>query len=347
MKNNRYRIWVILMLGLLVVSLSSCDSFLPDDVDTFADDTQFVQKIYRPILGRNVLMSDNFNPGNSSRPFSMQIVNLIRKDDGEEATELMENFPVKIWTKPYLGDETSLEEIEAKRTIEYRPLFSIREHSGEFMLWASANSSFVSAEPAGGYTFDVEVTNSGGRRYFEDFQLVPQRERPYEPSIYDPMIGIAQDAYVRPLTVTNVKGATSGFEVTRDDIEIYFNKNQNADITGAKTLTFRFFDTDYNPINPNLFNLTNWEDLIHGFDMELTDEYVRYKVAYPIPLVEMATSFTNNAGDMAHTEISYDRLNVGGFKEVANIEFDFSIYEEGHWEIIMVFTRENPKFQND
>ena len=346
MKNKRDKGLVILMLAILCLN-ASCDSFLPDDLDTFADDTQFVQKIYRPILGRNVLMSNNFNPGNSSRPFSMQIVNLLRAEDGTPATELMEKFPVKIWTKPYTGEETSLEEIELKRTTEYRPLFSIREHSGEFMMWASANSSFVSAEPALGYTFDVEVTNSGGRRYFEDFELIPQRERQYEPSIYDPMVGIAENAFVRPLLVSNVKGEDSGFEITRDDIEIYFNKNENDDIDGSKTLTFRFYDSDYNPIDPAKFNLTNWEQLIHGFDMELTDEYVRYKVAYPIPLVEMVTSYTNSSGEMAHTDFSYDRLNAGGFREVANIEFDFSIYEEGHWEIIVVFTRENPKFEND
>lgn len=327
-----------------ILSLS-CESLLPDNLDTFDDDTRFTQTEYKPMLGRSILMDNNFSPANSSRPFNMKIVNL-KRSDGTPATELTEKFPVKVWKQAYLGTETTLDQIKNKRATEYWPLFSIREHSGAFIMWAEANSSFINIDPDPGYTFDVEVTNSGGGRFFYDFKLIPQREVPYEPSNFDPETGIAQEAFVRPLAVTNVKGETSGFEVTEEDVEIIFTKNEEVTV-GDPTLTFRILDTNYNPINPSKFNQTNWEKLVHGFEMDMTSEYVRYKIAYPIPLINLVTPYTNVTGDMASLNFSYDRLNAGGFKEISNILFDFSIYEEGNWEIIILFTKENPKFEND
>lgn len=335
----------IFLIFFGIIFLTSCESLLPDDLDTFDADTRFTQIVYQPLLGRDMLMDNNFNPANSSRPFTMKILNL-KRSDGSEATELMEKFPVKVWTKAYLGNESTLEEIKNKRAIEYWPLFSIREHSGAFIMRAKANSSFIKVAPDTGYTFDVEVSNSGGSKIFYDFKLMPQRERPYEPSNYDPDTGIAQNTFVNPLSVNNLKGKTSGFEIPQSSVEITFVKNEDV-VEGDKTLTFRFLDSNYMPINPDKFNRTDWSKLIHGFNMEKTNEFVRYKVAYPIPLISLVTPYTNTSGEKAHVEFAYDRLNAGGLKEFSNILFDFSIYEEGNWEIIIKFSGETPKFEND
>ncbi len=343
--NNKFQSRWIYLLGLVLISISCAEDFLPEELEVFDEDTRFNQTVFRPILGRNNLMNNVFNPANSSRPFDMEIINL-RRVDGSPATELTENHPVKVWEKPYLGNETSLEEIEDKRTIENRPLFSIRKHSGDFVMWNGANSSFVKTEPDSGYVFDVEVANAGGNKFFEDMRLIPQRERPYEPSNYDPLLGIAEDEYVRPLSVTNVESDESRFDLSLEDIEIYFNEVEDLS-NDFNTLTFKFLDKDYNPIDPDNFNLTDWENLVHGFDMEFTEEYVRYQVAYPIPLVETQTQYTNSTGEQARTVFSYDRINAGGFREVAEIVFEFSIYQSGHWEIIVVFPEENPNFEND
>lgn len=329
---------------MLLVFIASCESLLPDDVDVLDSDARFTKTIFQPQLGRNVLMTNNFNPANSTRPLEMRILNL-RRVDGTAAPELTEDFPVKVWKTPYLGTETSLKEIEDKRGIEYRPLFSIR-NNGDFVMWANTNSSFVRTLPDSCYVFDVEVKNSGGKRYFKNFKLLPSRERPYEPSIYDPVSGIAQNSFVNPLSVTNVKGASTSFEINQNDIEIYIRENKDLQGT-ANTLTFKFFDTNYQPIDPAKFNTTDWASLVHGFDLEKTSQYVRYKVAYPIPLIVNRSKYTNTSGDRVHTVFSYARLNAGGFREVASIVFDFAIFAEGNWEINFVFTKDNPKFDND
>ncbi|WP_373564745.1 DUF5007 domain-containing protein [Sphingobacterium sp. E70] len=59
----------------------------------------------------------------------------------------------------------------------------------------SGNSGFVKAQPDSGYVFDVELTNTGGRRYLRNFKLKPLRERPYEPSIIDPITGLSPLPY--------------------------------------------------------------------------------------------------------------------------------------------------------
>ena len=83
------------------------------------------------------------------------------RHDGSEAPELTNEFPVRVWKSPYLGTETSLEEIEAKRGYENRSLLQVRKHSGEVILWANARSSFVKCDPDSGYIFDIRAVNSG------------------------------------------------------------------------------------------------------------------------------------------------------------------------------------------
>ncbi len=325
--------------------LSSCDDLLPDEMDVFDPDANFVQTEFSPMLGRNTLIENVFNPANSSQPMDFEILNM-RSFDGSEAPELNEVFPVQVWTEQYTAEENSLSEILEKRSTQYRKLFSVREHSGDFLMWSEANSSFIKTLPDSGYVFDVSASNTGGSRYYENLRLIPQRERPFEPSVYDPVTGIARESFVHPLSVTNLRGEQSNRRLFTDDIEIYFHKNTDLNLD-SNSLTFKFYDKNYNSINPSEFHLTNWSNLVHGFDMEMTDEYVRYKVAYPIPLVEKLSEYTNSSGERAHTVFSYDRLNAGGFNEVASIVFDFSIYEKGHWEIIIVFATESPQFKDN
>lgn len=70
-------------------------------------------------------MSDNFSSGNSTLPLTFEISRIVRAD-GSLAPELTEYFPVKVWKTPYMGTEKSIEEIEAKREIEYRTLFRLK-----------------------------------------------------------------------------------------------------------------------------------------------------------------------------------------------------------------------------
>jgi hypothetical protein len=86
--------------------------------------------------------------------------------------------------------------------------------------------------------------------------------------------------------------------------------------------------------------------MIHGFNMQTTDEYVQWDVAYPIPLVEIPTSYARG-GTRAHVELRYSRIGFGGFRAMSGFGLDFAIYRPGDWEIVFLFRNENPKFEND
>jgi len=351
---NKSKVILFIFLSMvLVTSIISCSSNLPDVTDAFDPGATFTQTLYEPKLGRDNLMTGNFNPGSSTLPFTMEIVNM-RKYDGSEAPELTEYFPVTVWKTPYLGTETSLQEIEDKRTIENRSLFQVRKHSGEFIMWAKANSSFVSCSPGAGYIFDVKVENSGGRKYYTGMRLIPERESAYEPSSVDPESGVDTAAYVHPLSMQNVyttnSTAYSSYQgmyiLSTEDVQVYFHKDLDLDEKDP-TLTFRFYKSDYTLINPDKFNLTNWKKLVHGFDMvkDTTEKFVRYKVAYPVPLSEMVTDYTNDSGESAEVTFGYNWMfNGNGRRYDAEITFDFAIYEEGHWDINFVFAGGDPYF---
>jgi hypothetical protein len=313
-------------------------------LDSFDRDANFTTRIYRPKLGKNTLMTNNFQSGNATLPFTFEITRIVRAD-GSPAPELTEYFPVKVWKNPYIGTEKSVEEIEAKREIEYRQLFQVKKHSGEFLMWSNAMSSFVKCSPDYGYVFDVVASNSGGYKSITEMQLVPERESDFEPSIYDPETGLVQEYnYVIPTAMTRFQ-SESGNYMFPDDVHIYFRENQeNTD--PVKSLTFRFYGPDYTPIAPSSFNQTDWDNLVHGFNMQKTDEYVKYDVVYPIPLVVTKTEYTNETGDRAHVVFSYDRITASGYRWTSSMSFEFAIYREAHWEIIIVFTAGAPTFEN-
>lgn len=329
---------LILLVGCALVS---CKKLLPTDKDAFNRDARFTQTTYRPILGRTTVMSNNFDSQSSSLPLTFRIV-AARNSEGIAAPELLKPFPVSVWKQAYDGSETSLAQIEAKRTIEQHPLFEIRKHSGEFILWKEATANLLKALPDSGYVFDVEVSNSGGRKYFNEMKLQPYRERPYEPNVMDPLTGNSTSGEINPLLVDNMIGAESNSKLNAGDIKISFHRKGD-----GNSLSFKFLDTLLQPIDPAKFKLTNWAKLVHGFNMNKTAEAVSYEVAYPIPCVALPTPYTTPDGRQAAVTFSYDRLGFGGVREVATMKFNFAIFQKGSWDIIIWFKKENPKFEND
>ena len=342
---------MLMSLALMVAAMpqmSCVNNFLPEEQDAFDKDASFSTTTYKPTLGRTTVFTNNFNAGNSSIPLTFTMLD-VRHADGSPAPELTTAYPVKAWTKPYLGTESSLEEIEAKRTTEYRPLLHIREHSGEVVVEAEANSSFVNVAPDDGYVFDVRVENSGGYKEFAGLKLQPVRESDYEPTTIDENTGFVTDDYIHPATMTNMfkEGTTSYLVLLKtDDVKVYFRRNYNDD-DPATTLTFRFLSKDYKPIDPANFNRTDWKSLIHGFNMKQTSEYVKYQVAYPIPLVTVPSKYTNATGDKEHVVFSFDRIYRNNTRLTASMSLDFAIYKEADWEIIFVFEGGNPEFNDN
>jgi len=343
MKKNKILSFFTLAILGAIVFVTACKKNIPDVRLSLADDMQFTVKQYQPVLGRNTLYGDNFNVGSSSIPLNFKIVNM-RRFTGEPAPELTDFFPVQVWKTAYDGTEKSIAEIEAKRTIENHQLFEIRQQSGQFVMWAKANSNFVKAQPDSGYVFDVEVSNSGGRKYFKDFKLRPFKERPFEPSTVDASNG--QNIFLgNTANYSNIRGERTGrfLSPSREDVVVLFNKKSDV----GNSLTFKFVDTLFNPINPDKFNTTKWESLVHGFDMVKDSEKVTYKVAYPIPLAVYPTPYTIGNGAAARSTFRYERQGFGNIKETALLVLDYAIYEKGDWEIIFWFKTERPKFAND
>lgn len=341
MYRNMYKFLFFVVL-LVTISIVSCKKYLPDDRDSIAQDVMFTQTIFSPVLGRYTLMNNNFYAGTSTIPLTFKIINPRVYNDGSVATILTDTFPVKVWDSLYSGNETTLEEIERKRKIEYHPVFEVREHSGDFVMYPTARSPYVLSQQDSGYLFDIEASNSGGRLYFRDLALRPFKERSFEPSNLNAYTGQASLDFVYPTTVVNVDGSKAGTSIGLA-ARIYFNKKNST----GHTLTFRFQDTLLQPINPLKFGDTDWKHLVHGFNMKMTDSTVTYDVAYPIPLAPLPTQYTTTDGTRARIDLKYHRLAFGNVRKDALIHFEFAIYEEGDWEIIFRFPYDNPKFDND
>lgn len=339
-KKKYHSLVAIVVLSILL--FSACKKNIPDARLSLGKDSQFTISVYQPVLGRNTLFSDNFFVGSSSVPLDFKIVNM-RRFTGEPAPELLEYFPVQVWKTAYDGTEISLAEIQAKRKIENHQLFEIREHSGQFLMWSKANSNFVKAQADSGYVFDVEVANSGGRRYYKDLKLRPFKERAFEPSNLNPTTGQATTTGVSPSVGTNIRGEKTGRFLGPFDIEVQFKKNN----APGNSISFKFLDSLQQVIDPNKFAATDWPNLVHGFNMVKNSDSVKFDVAYPVPLAAYPTKYTTTNGQQAKAIFRYDRQGFGNIRESALIGMNFNIFEQGNWTIIFWFKTERPKFIND
>lgn len=344
-KFNINKVKKLYLVLTVAIGLYACKKNLPDDRLSLGADSRFTQTLYQPVLGAPTVFTGNFNIGSSSMPLNFKIVNM-RRFNGEAAPELSDYFPVKVWKQAYNGKETSLAEIEAKRTIENHQLFEIREHSGQFVMWPEAKSNFVRAQPDSGYVFDVEVSNSGGRRYFQNLKLRPFKEVPVFPSTLD--VSNGQEIYVSvPAQVYNIRGKRTNNFLTSADVRVQFRKKP-AGTPGntGHSISFKFVDSLYNIIDPNKFNTTKWADVVHGFDMVKTSTEVTYQVAYPIPLTTYPTKYTSTNGTAAISAFTFDRIGSGSLQS-ALLGMAYQIFDPGDWEVVFWFTTEYPKFEND
>lgn len=351
----------MVMVLFALIALSGCKKLynLPEEKDYLSNNINYTNKVFEPIIGRTNLMG-GFNGDNSTQPITFEIVN-ARFGDGKPVTDIFQKVPTYVFTAPYTGLEKSLAEIEAKRKIEVHTLFEVRS-SGEFILWGSSTNQLIKPRPVDSTNFsqdtrffDVKIKNTGGERLIRDLQIRPFRERPYEPSndfnVYtglpapDPKFPFDKKLrdYIRPY-LNDVIGATSNNKLISNDdqkdVVVYIRP-----FTGGNghSLRIKVLNKDSVEINPAAFNETVWDKMIHGFNMQKTDKYVQYDVAYPIPLVEIPT-FYAPGGSRAKAQLSYSRGSFGGGRIIANFGVDFAIYQAGDWEIVFHFKTENPKF---
>jgi len=334
----------VAFFGLGLFMLTSCEKNIPKDLDSLGEDIVYSTKEFSPILGRNTFFNNIVTIGqNTSQPLTFKLVN-IRDIEGQPAGIFYDKFPVKVWTENYTGDEKSIAEIDSKRKTEYRSIMEILEHSGNINFWGeAANSAYVKAQPDSGYVFDIEVTNSGGRRYLRNFKLKPFRERPFEPSFVDPVTGLSINPYAFPTSMRNMRGDRTKRALFNTDVQVYFNKLESKG-NGSRTLTISFLDSLNNPIDPAKFSATEWDKLVHGFNYRVENKKVIYDVAYPIPLSPIQTDFTIRGGTYAFMQFKYRRKGDFGTLEDCSFGLQYGIYEEGDWEIQFRFPYESPLF---
>ena len=341
---NRKTLRALSPIVFVSMLATSCTK-LPEARENIDIYSEIPQVLYQPIMGRNTVIPSAFSQQGTSYPATFKILN-VRRRNGDDAPELRTVLPVKVWKEAYTGLEKSVAEIEAKREIQNRPVFEIGKHSGDLFMWSTANSNFIRSLPDSGYLFDIEVSNSGGRRYFQNRILQPTREIPYFPSNINTYTGMQTSPYVHPnggiymaadTSIAGVGGVTLG----SSDVNISFNKIAGA--VGNK-LTFRFLNNRNEFINPDKFSDTEWGNLVHGFNMTKTPQGITFDVAYPIPLAGINTKYTSGAGSFANAIFRYQRVGFGNRIENNYLGLNFAIYEPGNWEIIIHFSRYNPKF---
>jgi len=352
------------LLALLCMGLNGCKKIynLPDEKDFLSVNLTYDGKSFYPVLGRTSRMG-TVNTDHSTTPLHFEIVN-PRYGDGRPYTDLFQVKPVYEWISRYDGTEKNLEEIEAKRKIVDRPLFEV-DSTGTFILWNSSTNELIEPRSKDSVDliqniryFDLKISNSGGSTIVKDFMILPWRVQDYEPySDRNPYDGeIAPDpkdpknpnkkSYIWPSYIANVNGESSNLPLrTNDDFKdlvVYIRR-----FTGGNghNLRFVFLDKDGETINPDNFNETKWNELVHGFNMKKTADYVQYDVAYPIPLTSYPTKYTN--GNSAKLDFSYSRKGFGGGLITASFGLNFKIFTKGDWEIVFHFQRENPRFENE
>lgn len=349
----------LMYISLLAIFLGGCSKWysLPPDENYLSENINYTALRFQPVLGRTTVMG-NFVADNSNLPLRFEIVN-ARNGDGSPVKSFIQTGQVKVWSVPYSGLETSVAEIEAKRKVEERPMFEVLP-SGEFVLWSSAvNDNFLKTGLDSTYTYDVKVSNDKGARIIRNLVLSPVRERPYEPSFHiDQYTGAplyeatGTPKRLLPNILSEFRGQTTNRQLVREDNAgttsvrqdcwVYFHRRGD-----GNSLTFKFMDKDSLPINPARFNGTKWAELLHGFNMQMTSEFVRYEVAYPIPLVNVPTIYTTSDGLQASVNFSSNRIGFSGTREITRLGLSFNIFQAGDWEIIFFFHNETPKFDNE
>lgn len=358
-----------LILLSAAVTFAGCKKIfdVPEEKDYLSTKADYTTKSFDPVLGRTRIFNNIFNADNSSFPMKFELIN-PHFGDGRDASDILTQKEVLVWTSEYNGKEASIAEIEAKRKPEMHPIVELRS-SGDLIVWNSATSDILKPRDSVVYPqdiryFDVRISNSGGSRVIKDLQITPKVELPYDPhndineitgqpNTSTPGGKVLVRNYVDGLSNLVGESTNQPMNDQRDPnkglVYLYIRKVPGG---SGNSLRFKFLDRDSVPINPAKFNETKWDQLVHGFNMEKTTEYVKYEVAYPIPLVRgIPTRFTNGGvtggGDEAHVEFSYSRIGFGNMRQTAVISQNFRIFEKGDWEIVFHFKTVNPKFTND
>ncbi len=349
MKKIRRKPCLLLALAAWLVGGAGCyKDTLPKEKDHLSKDMNYTVDNFIANLGRSNVFINIFNADYSTQPLDFAIENV--RDAAKKPTDVLQQMvDTRQWKSYYSGDEKTITDIESKQQIVKRPVFDIRPHSGELIIW-NTDSNTVRY---GKYYFDVRVKNKAGERVFTNMVLDLRRPKPYDPYEFDDLTGIRKDVtqggIIRP---TEMSGVVDNLrrDLPKDSMNIYFVK------TGAakNTVTFRFVDKDSVAIPLTRFNNMRWDSLFYqskmtgtairfGFNRKMNKDStaVTYDITSPFPTLADVSS----GQDQATIRFPYSRIAYGR-RTNAVIGLTFSIFEPGEWTVVFKF-RLNPKFEDD
>ncbi|SIN82031.1 DUF5007 domain-containing protein [Chitinophaga niabensis] len=339
---------IYLLACCSVALLTGCyKDTLPVEKDYMSKDMNFKKETFVANLGRMNVFVDIFNADYSTQP--LQFALQSTRQEGKPVPVLLEEVDTRQWKEYYTGTETSIAEIEAKRTVVRRPILDLNKQNGQLVVWPTDSNKVK----YGKYFFDVLVKNGAGERLFPGLMLDLRRPRPYEPYEYDDLTGIRKadnaGGIIRP-TIMSGHRDPKGVEIKAENVQVYFVKTG----TAANKLTFKFVDKDSLPIPISTFNIQRWDSLYYfskmtdrnikfGFNRQIPKDSsaVTYDITNPFPV--LAESF---AGDeLAEYSFTFSRVSYG-YRSTGRIGMKFSIHEPGEWTIVFRYMI-NPKFSDD
>ena len=231
-------------------------------------------KFENPILyvksGSDVT-SGKLLPDGSTKPLTVEMLEIRNKETGEIATDLLTPRPLVMWTEAYSYEtDSTLAQIEAKLNMVEVPAFEYNSVNGE-IRW-NTNTRYAEAEE---YEFDLQVSNVRGTKTYPGIgQVVMQ---PFEPVTYVTGSRI-QIRRVSPSAtlysyIENIDALKDGSS------EINTVTKISDESSPGVTVILKVVDKNGTPFNPKEgevlpnwpgFNLPYYEQ--SSIDTELTDE---------------------------------------------------------------------------
>lgn len=156
-------------------------------------------------------VSDALNPEGSSKPIHIELLNVYNRETNEDVTDLFKvKYQHKVWKGFYDSKkDTTIELIEAKRIDSMVYPISINPVSGQI------EGNYTSLNlPLGKYKFDLEISNTAGKRIYKDIGNFDLVSAPFF-EIPDPRTTVAMKVGEEGTTKSIVSSTANHMKVTR------------------------------------------------------------------------------------------------------------------------------------
>jgi len=265
--------------------------------------------------GRGLYTSSALATDESTKPLEFSI-DAIHDESGKVLTDLM-NYRVDtyFWKATASGLEKDLSQIDAIRYKVNRPAIDIKPENGQILIYGEATD--VKIFPKGVYIIDVKVKNSSGEQVLKNalrITTTPAGPYSYQFSGVDGIDG---------MDVTFTKVQSTGNKLIIKTLR----KDDSA--IDPKTLLGYEYGTAANP------NLKDW----HNLGLQKITSYTEFSDRLEIEVAGMPIPVIGGLPAGQGIPIWGQRIdmynNSSAIGKYFNYWFDFAIFEQGTWEIVI------------